>query len=89
MTRDMAKKIIEEEKLFDYYFFENPGTADAVVIYQKDDKWIVYVTDERAAKYPGSDFVYDNEEDALDDFINRLRGINKMVMERNKKNGWI
>lgn len=81
MTRDMAKKIIEEEKLFDYYFFEKPRTAEAVVINKKDDKWIVYVTDERANMYPGGFCEYDNEEDALEDFINTLRRINKMIKE--------
>lgn len=49
----------------------------------------VYVTDERANMYPGGFSEYDNEADALEDFINTLRRINKMIMERRKKNGWI
>ena len=44
-----------------------------VVLRHENDKWIVYVTDERASKITNSQETYADEEEALDDFIDRLR----------------
>jgi hypothetical protein len=43
------------------------------VLRHENDKWIVYVTDERASKITNSQDSYADEEEALDDFIDRLR----------------
>ena len=86
MTRDMAKKIIADENLGYYNFFEEKGlSADAMVIQKKEDKWSVYATSERASKVIYSEYVYDNEEEALDDFIDRLRWLNKRRRKEMKR----
>ena len=83
MTREMILKIIEDEKLTNYHFFDGKGiSSDEIVILQKEGKWIVYATDESAAMVTNSDFVYDNEAEALEDFIFRLRAMNASVRRR-------
>ncbi|MBC6309275.1 hypothetical protein HCJ66_06875 [Listeria sp. FSL L7-1582] len=68
-----AKEIIENEGLQNYCFFcGNEQKADIVVINKSDSYWIVYTNSERAAKT--SEKRYENESDALEDFIKRLRG---------------
>ena len=45
MTREMILKIIEDEKLTNYSFFDGKGiSSDEIVILKKDGKWIVYAT---------------------------------------------
>lgn len=83
MTRETVLKIIEDEKLTNYNFFDGKGiSSDEIVILQKEGKWIVYATDERAAMVTNSDFVYDNEEEALERFIFRLRANNALSRRR-------
>ena len=69
-----AIKIIHEEKLQDYNMNEERDNKEnEVVLRHENDKWIVYVTDERASKITNSQDTYSDEEEALDDFIDRLR----------------
>ncbi|MGG0658428.1 Imm59 family immunity protein [Rummeliibacillus pycnus] len=69
-----AIRIIHEEKLQDYNMKEERDNREnEVVLRHKNDKWIVYVTDERASKITNSQDTYADEEEALDDFIDRLR----------------
>ena len=83
MTRETVLKIIEDEKLTNYNFFDGKGiSSDEIVILQKEGKWIVYATDERAAMVTNSDFVYDKEEEALESFIFRLRANNALIRRR-------
>ena len=83
MTRETVLKIIEDEKLTNYNFFDGKGiSSDEIVILQKEGKWIVYATDERAAMVTNSDFVYDKEEEALESFIFRLRANNSWIRRR-------
>lgn len=83
MTREMVLKIIEDEKLTNYNFFDGKGiSSDEIVILKKDGKWIVYATSERGGMVTNSDFVYDNEAEALEDFIFRLRAMNASVRRR-------
>ena len=44
----------------------------------ENDKWIVYATDERASKVTNSQDIYFDEEEALDNFIDRLRALNRL-----------
>ena len=44
----------------------------------ENDKWIVYATDERASKVTNSQDIYLDEEEALDNFIDRLRALNRL-----------
>ena len=77
MTRDDIKKIIKEEGLRGYNFFEDRmDMENEIVIVYDSNQWIVYVTDERASKITGSEKMFDNEIDALDNFLKRLRALN-------------
>lgn len=69
-----AIRIINEEKLQNYNMNEERDNKEnEVVLKHENDKWIVYVTDERASKITNSQDIYSDEEEALDDFIDRLR----------------
>ena len=69
-----AMRIIQEEKLQDYNMNEVRGNREnEVVLKQKNANWIVYVTDGRASRIENSQDTYADEEEALDDFIDRLR----------------
>ena len=62
MTRDDIKKIIKEEGLRGYNFFEDRmDMENEIVIVNDSNQWIVYVTDERASKITGSEKMFDNE----------------------------
>ncbi|MCC5804377.1 Imm59 family immunity protein [Rossellomorea vietnamensis] len=74
MNLKEAMRIIHEEELQDYNMNEiRDNRENEVVLRCENDKWIVYVTDERASKITYSQVTYADEEEALDDFINRLR----------------
>ncbi|WP_044338672.1 Imm59 family immunity protein [Rossellomorea aquimaris] len=69
-----AIRIIHDEKLQDYNMnVLRNNRVNEVVLRHENDKWIVYVTDERASKITNSQETYADEEEALDDFIDRLR----------------
>ncbi|MGN0513717.1 MAG: Imm59 family immunity protein [Lachnospiraceae bacterium] len=77
MTRDSVQKIISEENLTGYNFFESRvNTENEIVIVNDSKQWIVYATDERASKVTGSEKTFDNESDALGNFVKRLRALN-------------
>ena len=77
MTRNQAVEIIEKESLQRYNLNENRyDTNNETVIKEKDGKWLVYATDERAGGY-GIIREYDTEDDALDMFIDLLRFANR------------
>lgn len=54
-------------------FDEHPLRENEIGIKLDSDQWVVYVTDERASVVTGSIYKFDNESDALDNFIKRLR----------------
>lgn len=85
MIREEAKNIIETEKLQGYNLFENrPNKKEEVGICEKGGRWIVYVTTERTGIAAGSERVFDNESDALENFIKRLRA-DKRLREIEKR----
>lgn len=74
MTREYALKIIKDENLVGYNMFESrDNNQDELVILEKNGQWFVYATDERASKITGSEKVFDNESEALENLIKRLR----------------
>jgi hypothetical protein len=74
-----AIRIIHEEELQDYNMNElRDDRENEVVLRHESDKWLVYVTDERAIKITNSQDTYEDEEEALDDFIDRLRADKKL-----------
>ena len=79
MKRKEAERIINSEKLISFSFFEDRNDAeDEMVIKKTSGKWSVYATDERASKIISGETIYDSEEEALDNFIRRLRALNKV-----------
>ena len=77
MTRECIKKVIDEECLRGYNFFENRANAENEIVIAKDsEQYIVYATDERASKMSGSEKRFDNEVEALENFLTRLRALN-------------
>ncbi len=46
---------------------------------QDEVNWAVCATDERASKITGSEKTFNNESDALDNFIKRLRALNALI----------
>lgn len=86
MTREYVKKLITEEGLHGYNFFENKVNKENTIVIAKDsEQWIVYATDERASKRTGSEKTFNNEAEALENFIKRLRASNtlKTASEKN------
>lgn len=74
-----AIKIIKDEKLQGYNMNEERyNRENEVVLRCENDKWIVYATDERASKVTKSQDIYFDEEEALDNFIDRLRALNRL-----------
>lgn len=72
MIREDALKIIDNEKLRNFNWFgDHSIRPNEVVIRKVSTKWSVYTTDERESVI--SEYVYDSESDALEDFIERLR----------------
>lgn len=79
MKRKDVEKIINTEQLISYSFFEDRNDAtDEMVIKKVSGKWIVYATNERASKIISGEHIFDNEEEALDNFVKRLRALNKV-----------
>lgn len=79
MTREDAINIIKGEGLKSYNLNEKrDNREDEMVIKQQNDAWIVYVTDERASKITGSEEIFINEEEAWNNFIKRLRILNRI-----------
>lgn len=73
-----ALRIIENERLTSYSLFtDRNDSSDEVVIKSYFGKYIVYATNEKASKISGGEKIFNNEEDALDNFIKRLRALNK------------
>ena len=74
-----AIKIIKDEKLQGYNMNEERyNRENEVELRCENDKWIVYATDERASKVTNSQDIYFDEEEALDNFIDRLRALNRL-----------
>ncbi len=81
MEKSKAIEIIKDEKLTNFNMFEERDNKEnEVVIVKKKEKWVVYVTDERASKITNSVDEYATESEALDDFIDRLRA-DKLLRE--------
>jgi hypothetical protein len=76
MTLEEAKEIIKIEKLNDYNFYNDKTlNPEEVGINITNEEYCVFATSERNCK---SGFSYfDNESDALDNFIMRVRAGNR------------
>lgn len=77
MTREDALEIIQNEKLQNFNWFDDHKMKpNEVGISEKANKWIVYTSDERA--YPITQKEFQTEGEALENFIKRLRALNKL-----------
>lgn len=78
MDRTLATEIIKTEKLEGFNWFNNYGkiSPNEVGIREKDNKWVVYTSDERAN--PISEKTFDSESDALENFIKTIESSKKV-----------
>ncbi|MBT2704130.1 hypothetical protein J7E34_12560 [Chryseobacterium sp. ISL-80] len=76
VNREQALQIINQEKLNGYNWFDEHDTKpDEIVISENNGKWLVFTTDERAKSISRKEF--ENINDALENFIKRLRAQKK------------
>lgn len=74
MTREEANKIIIEEGLQNYNLNEKRNNRENEVgIINNNGMWMVYAIDERASVVTGSEKIFENENEAWDNLIKRLR----------------
>ncbi|WP_033165538.1 hypothetical protein [Clostridium sp. KNHs205] len=74
MNQHEIRKIIEEEKLTRINWFNESQLRENQVGIKKDsDRWIVYVTDERANVVDGSIIQLEKEEEAYDMLLKKGR----------------
>ncbi len=74
MTKEQALRIIANEQLKNYNMGEGRyHRENEVGICREKGFWKVYATDERASIVTGSESVYEDENAAWDNFIERLR----------------
>ena len=74
MTREEAMEIIKKENLKYYNLFgQHPYGRFELAIRKDRDKWVVFMIDERRNVGTGSESFFENESDAWDNFIRRLR----------------
>lgn len=79
MTKEEALKIIKDENLMGFKFFDNtqPG-YDEVGVIINNNQWEVFSTDERGY-FRGKRGIFNNESEALESFIRRLRAGNRYL----------
>ncbi|MEH7388038.1 hypothetical protein V7147_21965 [Bacillus sp. JJ1521] len=76
MTKEQAIQIIKDENLQFYNWFNDHDiNPNEVLISQLGNTWKVSTTDERANAISEKEF--DTLEKALENFIKRVRGLNK------------
>lgn len=78
MTREEALKIIDEKQLKNFNWFDDHKIKEHEFVISfdaKNNEWLVYGTDERAAVY-GVVSKINNESEALEKFIKKLKLVN-------------
>ena len=79
MTEQKALQILKDENLKYYNWYNSENLReDQVVILKKDSQWCVCVTSERASIMPETEFHFQIESKALEDFISRVRSMNRL-----------
>ena len=82
------KDIIEAEGLKDYNLgLEHKVKAEEIIIAREDGKWRVSIANDRAEIVSTSIREFDSEDEAADDFLTRLRGLNRIRAARQKTFG--
>ena len=85
MRLEEAKKIIKSESLEDYNInLDHEIEAGEIVIVGKDGRWKVGIANDRAEIVTTSIREFDSEDEAVDDFLFRLRRLNEIKAIRLK-----
>jgi hypothetical protein len=81
--RAQVRAAIAAERLryFNWYEQRDPA-AEEVGIVPRDGGWLVYITNERAGWKEYDPIVHADEDEALDDFLERLRDLNFLIARR-------
>ncbi|MFD0671929.1 Imm59 family immunity protein [Cohnella sp. GCM10027633] len=78
MTRNEAIEIVKGEQLKHYNWYEEHDiNSNEVGIKEQVNKWFVYSSDEKANLITENEF--HSESEALENFIKRLRAMNKLI----------
>lgn len=78
MQYEEVKRILRDQKLKNYLFFQSPNyETNHVGILKKDNTYEVFSTSERGT-ISGIKTFY-TEEEALDNFISRLESLNRLL----------
>lgn len=78
LTREEVLSAIRTEGLSGYRWFEDAtNETDVVAIQRISDEWVVFATDERATPIGRREFP--SEEPALENFLSRLRSLNRVT----------
>lgn len=79
MTRMEAKEILDSEQLGHYnWYYEHKLKENEVGIECENGQWKVFVTDERAGIVTDSVAIFKDEEEALENFIKRVRILKRL-----------
>lgn len=85
MRLEEAKEIIKSESLEDYNInLDHEIKAGEIAIVKRDGKWIVGIANDRAEIVTTSIREFDSEDEAVDDFLFRLRRLNEIKAIRLK-----
>ena len=85
MRLEEAKEIIKSESLEDYNInLDHEIEAGEIVIVGKDGRWKVGIANDRAEIVTTSIREFDSEDEAVDDFLFRLRRLNEIKAIRLK-----
>ena len=85
MRLEEAKEIIKSESLEDYNInLDHEIEAGEIVIVGKDGKWKVGIANDRAEIVTTSISEFNAEDEAVDDFLFRLRRLNEIKAIRLK-----
>ena len=85
MRLEEVKEIIKSEGLEDYNInLDHEIEAGEIVIVGKDGKWKVGIANDRAEIVTTSIREFDSEDEAVDDFLFRLRRLNEIKAIRLK-----
>lgn len=85
MKLEEVKEIIKAEGLEDYNIrLDHEIEAGEIVIVEKEGKWSVGIANDRATIVTPSIREFESEDDAVDDFLFRLRRLNKVKAIRHK-----
>lgn len=88
MRLEEAKEIIKSESLEDYNInLDHEIEAGEIVIVGKDGKWKVGIANDRAEIVTTSIREFNAEDEAVDDFLFRLRRLNEIKAIRLKQFG--